>query len=156
MKASTEVALVESEDLQETKPAYTGQTFDLTSSVTNLPDLSLAAEMPLDLSSEYWTPEKVGESKRVFFDKIDVTQVLSTFDDSAELIDLECAFFLEQTGTGEVKSIRNASKLLVGALLSNSVKRGTALMITYIGEKKNRKNSYKSASWSIKPLIINI
>lgn len=132
-----------------------GQVFDLTGSVVSLPDLSTAVEMPLDLMSDYWTPENAGEFKLVFFDRIDVSQVL-TQDDTPTMIDLECAYFLEQDGKGEIKSIRNGSKRLVGALLAQQVQRGTALKITYMGKKKNRSNAFKSDSWSIKPLILNI
>lgn len=132
-----------------------GQVFDLTGSVVSLPDLSKAVEMPLDLMSDYWTPENPGETKFVFFDRIDVSQVL-TQDESPVLIDLECAYFLEQDSRMEIKSVRNGSKRLVGALLAQNVQRGTALKITYLGKKKNRSNAFKSDSWSIKPLILSI
>lgn len=132
-----------------------GQVFDLTGSVVSLPDLSKAVEMPLDLMSDYWTPENPGETKYVFFDRIDVSQVL-TQDDTPVLVDLECAYFLEQDSRMEIKSVRNGSKRLVGALLAQNVMRGTALKITYLGKKKNRSNSFKSDSWSIKPLILKI
>jgi hypothetical protein len=132
-----------------------GQVFDLTGSIVDLPILADATEMPLDLMSDYWTPEKEGEYKYVFFDRIDVSQVL-TQDETPVLIDLECAYFLEQDINKEIKSIRNGSKRLVGALLAQNVQRGTALKITYMGKKKNRSNAFKSDSWSIKPLIINI
>ncbi|CAG5072905.1 hypothetical protein DYBT9623_04442 [Dyadobacter sp. CECT 9623] len=132
-----------------------GQVFDLTGSIVDLPILSEATEMPLDLMSDYWTPENAGEFKNVFFDRIDVSQVL-TQDETPVLIDLECAYFLEQDDKREIKSVRNGSKRLVGALLAQNVQRGTALKITYMGKKKNRSNAFKSDNWSVKPLIINI
>ncbi len=146
-------AIAKTEEVAVARPL--GQVFDLTGSVVSLPDLSTAVEMPLDLMSDYWTPENPGEYKLVFFDRIDVSQVL-TQDDTPALIDLECAYFLEQDNKGEIKSIRNGSKRLVGALLAQQVQRGTALKITYMGKKKNRSNAFKSDSWSIKPLILNI
>jgi hypothetical protein len=134
-----------------------GQVFDLTRSVVDLPDLSKAVEMPLDLMSDYWTPDNAGEFKFVFFDRIDVTQALvRDKDNNLVLIDLECAFFLEQDSKQEIKSVRNGSKRLVGALVTQNVQRGTALKITYMGKKNNRTNAFKSDSWSIKPLILNI
>src|SRR5438128_629526 len=88
-----------------------GQIFDLSRSVADLPNLSEAVEMPLDLMSDYWTPETPGEFKLVFFDRIDVSQVL-TQDENPVLIDLECAYFLEQDSKQEIKSVRNGSKRL--------------------------------------------
>lgn len=131
-----------------------GQTFDLTGSIVNLPDLSQAIEVPLDLMSDYWTPGPAGESKLVFFDRIDISKVID--QQTGETIDLECAYFLEQDSKGEIKSVRNGSKRLVGALVSADVQRGTALKITFAGKKKNRNNSFQSDSWSIKPLRVNI
>lgn len=128
--------------------------FDLTGSVADLPDLSTAIEMPLDLMSDYWTPEHAGEFKNMFFDRVDVSKVLD--QESGEMIDLECAYFLEQDDKKEIKSIRNGSKRLVGALVSANVQRGTALKITFMGKKKNRTNAFKSDSWSVKPLRINL
>lgn len=150
---STIVKTAETTEVAVSRPM--GQIFDLTRSVVDLPDLSKAVEMPLDLMSDYWTPETPGESKFVFFDRIDVSQVL-TQDDNPVLIDLECAYFLEQDKNLEIKSVRNGSKRLVGALLAQNVQRGTALKVTYVGKKKNRSNAFKSDSWSIKPLILNI
>jgi len=134
-----------------------GQIFDLTRSVVDLPNLTDAIEMPLDLMSDYWTPENPGEFKRVFFDRIDISQALVKDKDGLDvLIDLECAYFLEQDKNQEIKSVRNGSKRLVGALLSQNMQRGTALKITYLGKKKNRNNSFLSDNWSVKPLIVNI
>ena len=43
----------------------------------NLPDLSKANELPVDLSGNYWTPESQGETKRLFFVEIKPQKVLS-------------------------------------------------------------------------------
>ncbi|RIV19749.1 hypothetical protein DYU11_22735 [Fibrisoma montanum] len=133
------------------------QAFDLTNN--NLPDLESAHEMPLDFMSDYWTPENIGESKRVFFVKIDKSLVRDIND--AEVVhELPCAFFLERTPKGEVRQIRNGSKRLVGALEvayeQAMIQRGTPLLITYLGKKSNKTNSFKSDNWSIKPLVINV
>jgi len=119
----------------------------------NLPDLSTAEAYPFDLMSDYWTPELPMESKRVFFDKISTRPVLA--QESDEIIDLECAFFIEQTKEG-IKTISNGSKRLVGAIQASQIQQGTPLLITFLGKKKNSTNNYKSDSWSVKPLRINI
>lgn len=119
----------------------------------NLPDLSKAEAYPFDLMSDYWTPELPMESKRVFFDKIDTRPVLAA--ESDQIIDLECAFFIEQTKDG-IKTISNGSKRLVGAIQASHIQRGTPLLITFLGKKKNSTNNYKSDSWSVKPLKLAI
>ncbi|MFD2961582.1 MULTISPECIES: hypothetical protein [Olivibacter] len=118
-----------------------------------LPDLTTADTFPFDLMADYWTPETPGESKRVFFDKIDTRKVLD--QETQEAIDLECAFFIEVTD-GNARTISNGSKRLVGALEAYGIQKGTPLLITYMGKKKNRTNSRQSDNWSIKPLKINI
>lgn len=131
---------------------------DITNS-SGLPDLQLAKELPIDLSGNYWTPENTGESKRMFFVEIKPQQVLSS-SGTGELIDLECATFLEQDKDGNVKTIVNGSRRLVGILeqyvLNNTIRQGTPLLITYLGKRKNKTNSFMSDNWSIRPLIINI
>lgn len=119
----------------------------------NLPDLGKAGVFPVDLMSDYWTPEQVGESKRVYFDKISTRQVKD--QQTEEILELECAFFLEQTEEG-VQTISNGSKRLVGALENFQIERGTPLQITYKGKKRNRTNQYQSDNWSIKILTLNI
>jgi hypothetical protein len=124
--------------------------YDLSKS---LPDLSKQEIVPIDLMADYWTPTTVNESKRLFFDKIATRNTVD--QQSGEAIELECAFFVEQIN-GEVKSISNGSKRLVGAMQNNGIQRGTPLLITYLGKKKNASNGFSSDNWSVKPLMINI
>lgn len=119
----------------------------------NLPDLSDAKEFPLDLMSDYWTPDNKGESKRVFFDSIRNRNVLD--QQSGEIIELPCAFFYEKTGD-DVKTISNGSKRLVGIFEGGQISRGTPLLITYMGKKKNATNGFQSDTWSVKPLLLSI
>jgi len=125
--------------------------YDLTG---NLPDLNNenAQTLPIDLMADYWTPESIGEQKRVFF--IEIKNRLVLDQSSGELIDLECAFFIEQTKENELIQISNGSKRLVGALSSNEIRKGTPLLITYMGKKRNKSNGFSSDNWSVKPLII--
>jgi len=121
--------------------------------VTDIDQLDTATSAPIDLMSDYWTPDTPGELKRVLFDRIDASQVL--VPETGELIDLECAFFYFKDN-GVVKQIRNGSKRLVGALQSYNIQRGTALEVKFLGKKQNRTNAFKSDNWSIKPLILQI
>lgn len=120
----------------------------------NLPDLDAAEEVPLDLMSNYWSPNLPGETKRVFFDCIRIRQIQDNANPEV-LIDLPCAFFFEKI-KGEVKTISNGSKRLVAAIETNGITRGTPLVITYIGKKRNATNSFSSDDWSIRPLVLNI
>lgn len=138
--------------------AFQIATADLTNSA-GLPSLQDARELPIDLSGNYWTPENQGESKRVFFVEIKTQQVLSATG-SGQLIDLECATFLEQREDGSVQTVVNGSRRLVGILEqyvnNGTISQGTPLLITYLGKRKNKTNSFQSDSWSIRPLIIII
>ena len=125
----------------------------------NLPDLSKANELPVDLSGNYWTPETVGETKRLFFVEIKPQKVLSA-NGTGELIDLDCAVFLEQNEDGAIATLTNGSRRLVGVLETyveaGQIKQGTPLQITYNGKKRNKSTAFSSDNWSIKPLIIQI
>lgn len=118
-----------------------------------IPDLQDAKEIPFDLMSDYWTPEKEGESKRLVFDSIRTRLVKDIQSD--DTIELDCAFFFEQTN-GQIKTVCNGSKRLVGVIESYKIQRGTALLITYMGKKRNKSNSFFSDIWSVRPLIINV
>lgn len=125
------------------------KTFDLRS---KLPDLDNAEVLPLDLMSDYWTPEKEGEMKRVFFQRIGIRDVLD--QETNEVFQLECAFFVEKSN-GDIKSVVNGSKRLVGSIEANNIQPGTPLQVTYLGKRNNSTNAYKSDNWSIKPLIVS-
>ncbi|OWP86652.1 hypothetical protein BWK60_07680 [Flavobacterium covae] len=128
------------------------QSFDLSKELPNLED---AKVLPMDLSSEYWTPETPGESKLCFFQEIK----LSTYTDTntGETIDLPCVILLEQKDK-VLKTIRNGSKRLVAsiedAITQGKVAQGSPLKIEFLGKEKNSTNANKSDRWSIKPLLI--
>jgi hypothetical protein len=119
----------------------------------DLPDLNQAEAYPFDLMADYWTPEKSMESKRVFFDKIAQRFVLD--QQTGDTIELECAHFIHVID-GQAKTVSNGSKRLVGALQANGIERGTPLLITYLGKKKNVTNGFQSDNWSIRVLRVNI
>lgn len=125
------------------------QAFDIANG--ELPDLDQAEELNVDLMDDYWSPEEPGESKKVFFQKIDTRRVLD--QQTGEVIDLECAFFMEKDPkTGNYRTISNGSKRLVGALQANGVTKGMPLMITYKGKKKTQGGN-SCDNWSIRPLV---
>lgn len=132
------------------------QSVDLTGS---LPSLKDAQELPIDLCGNYWTPEMPGECKRVFFVEIKPQKVLSA-QGSGELIDLDCAVFVEQNEEGALTTVTNGSRRLVGILEQyvndGFIKNGTPLKITFMGKRKNKTNSYSSDNWSVKPLRIDL
>lgn len=122
-------------------------------SVDDIDALDNAEAAPVDLMSDYWSPETPGEAKKVIFDRIETTGVLD--QTTGELLDLECAyFFVKENGT--VKRIRNGSKRLVGAIQSFKLAQGTPLEIRYLGKKANKTNSHKSDNWMVKPLIVHV
>lgn len=119
----------------------------------DLPDLDEAQELKVDFMDDYWSPSTIGESKKVFFQKIDIRPVLE--QQTGETIELECAFFIEKdVVTQAYRTISNGSCRLVGALQSNGVKEGMPLLLTYLGKKKTGKGNYCD-NWSIKPLIVS-
>lgn len=151
IQATQEVATQE-------KSAIQINAVDLTNAA-GLPNLQDADELPVDLSGNYWTPNPAGESKRMFFVEIKPQKVLS-INGTGELIDLECATFLEQNADGTIQTVVNGSRRLVGILeqyvSGGVIKQGAPLQITYLGKRKNKTNSFQSDSWSIRPLIIRL
>jgi hypothetical protein len=122
-------------------------------SIDNIDSLEDAQVAPVDLMSDYWSPEVPGESKKVIFDRIENTPVLD--QGTGEVLDLDCAYFFVKEN-GAVKRIRNGSKRLVGAIQSFGLASGAPLEIKYLGKKANKTNSHKSDNWRISPLIVNV
>lgn len=116
--------------------------------------LDSAQVVPIDLSSEYWSPALAGETRRVIFDCLDTQDVLSS-NGSGEVIPLECAFFFVKEN-GSVKRMCNGSKRLLSVIQSFNIQRGSALEITYDGKKKNKSNSFMSDNWIVRPLVIKV
>lgn len=126
------------------------QAFDIENG--ELPDLDQAEVLNVDLMDDYWSPAEAGETKKVFFQKIGTRKVLD--QQSGEVIDLECAFFMEKDPkTGSYRTVSNGSRRLVGSLQVNGVTRGMALSITYKGKKKTLGGNLCD-NWSVRPLIV--
>ena len=159
MKTSDDLSLTLSDSQEVSTPKNQNLSVMALDLTQPLPDLETADVMPIDLMSDYWTPESPGESKRLVFVKLDTSPVRDVNDPEVEH-QLACAYFLEKTLKGEIRQIRNGSKRLVGALQTvieqGMVGQGTPLLVTFLGKKQNRTNSFKSDNWSIKPLKLNV
>lgn len=120
--------------------------------LTNLPDLSKAEVASVELLGDYWTPESVGETKRVFFAGFDTQQVIEQA--TGESRDLTIVKFLERQGD-DIRTIRNGSARLVGVFeqFAKEVKEGQPFQITYLGKKKTNTGKFAD-SWSVRPLIL--
>lgn len=120
--------------------------------LVNLPDLSKAEVASVELLGDYWTPESVGETKRVFFAGFDTQQVIEQA--TGESRDLTIVKFLERQGD-DIRTIRNGSARLVGVFeqFAKEVKEGQPFQITYLGKKKTNTGKFAD-SWSVRPLIL--
>lgn len=116
----------------------------------NLPSLEKAQMAPLAMNSEYWTPEKIGEKRRLFFYDLRVEQVIDA--QSGETVDLSVLYFVDSNKN----VIRQASRRLVGVFENriNSLRPGMAFEIEYLGKKKNATNSFQSDHWSVYELYL--
>lgn len=129
------------------------QSFDVTA---KLPNLHEGTELPIDLTSEYWTPTQQGETKLCFFQEIKPT----TYKDekTGDTVDLECAFFIAQDADGTTRTIRNGSIILVSTLAeyveSGKLLQGTPLKLTFTGKRKTNKGNQVD-TWSVKPILVN-
>ena len=119
-----------------------------------MPDLDELDIVPLDLASGYWTPKAIGESKRAYFLEIRDIEMQS-LSDKTVTVDLPCAFFMGKEN-GTAKGFCNASKVLVSVLEQTHIEKGMAIIITYMGKKKNSSNNFHSDVWSVKPLMHKI
>ena len=120
--------------------------------LTQLPDLDKAEVAPAEMLGDYWSPEKEGESKRVFFFKFDTQNVIE--QGTGETRDLDVVMFLEKQGDN-IRTIRNGSARLVGVFqqFARDLKPGDPFLITYLGKKKTTTGK-QADNWSVKPLII--
>lgn len=116
----------------------------------DLPSLETAKVAPISMNSEYWTPEKVGEKRRLFFLDLRVEAVIDA--QSGETVDLTVLYFVDSNKN----VIRQASRRLVGVFENriNSLRPGMAFEIEYLGKKKNATNSFQSDHWSVYELYL--
>lgn len=121
----------------------------------SLSDLQEAEAAPIDLMSDYWTPENIGESRRVYFDRIQAMGVVDPV--TQDVHEMDCAFFFyRENPDAPYRQIRNGSKRLVGAIQAYKLPRSTPLEIRYLGKKRNKNNAFLSDNWQITPLRVNV
>lgn len=120
-----------------------------------LPDLDEGEIIPLNMVSNYWTPETPGENKRVYFDCLQMEFFKQQGGEEDEVIELEAAYFFQKVNGVQVKFC-NASTRLVAEIKKNHIQRGMPILITFMGKKKNSTNQYKSDMWAINPIRIKI
>ncbi|SRR6266700_4050795 len=119
--------------------------------VSDIDRLDNAEIVPVNLMSEYWSPEDKGECKKVIYDGIEPYALPDQITGAS--IDLDCVcFYVKENGI--TKRMRNGSKKLVGSFRQLDIKPGTAWVITYLGKKTNKTNPNKADDWSINPLIV--
>jgi len=132
----------------------TFQSFDVNQ---ELPNLHEGTALPIDLTSDYWTPTQQGETKLCFFQEIKASTVKD--DKSGETIELDCAFFIAQDEDGTTKTIRNGSVILVSTLFeyveAGKLVKGTPLKLTFTGKRKTNKGNQVD-TWSVRPILINV
>lgn len=118
----------------------------------NLPDLDKAEAAPAELLGEYWSPEREGETKRVFYLGLDTEKVIEP--QSGEERELNIVRFLEKQGD-IYRTIRNGSARLVGTFeqFARRIDPGKAFEITYLGKKKTNTGKFAD-NWSVKELIV--
>jgi len=120
-----------------------------------IPDMDDMEIAPLDLASQYWTPEIEGEQKRLLFSHIGESLVPDKYghgkNDPDATVKLETAHFFERKGD-EILSVRQASKVLLSTLRSQGVTQGAMLLVIYKGKKK-LSNGNTGDTWGVYPLV---
>ena len=113
---------------------------------SDIGDLAAYEVASPDLSYEYWTPEKEGENRRLFYIGVQPMEV-PDHSDAEKLVNLDCAVFLQPSEDGDHKTVVNASVRLRSIVERLDSK--TPVQITYRGKKKNRTNGNMSDDWSV-------
>lgn len=119
---------------------------------TSVPsDLATYEVASCDLSFEYWTPENVGESRRMVYVETTVRSVPDHKNEEVS-VDLPVAVFLYPSADG-VKTVVNGSKRLIAVFENSEIKSGTPVQVSYKGKKRNRTNANMSDDWSVVTLV---
>lgn len=99
----------------------------------------------VDLNFEYWTPDKDGESKRVFYKGIENRQV-PDYNDPSKIVGLDCVVLQCPTSN---QIFVNGSAIL-RSILSNTPT-DTPVLVTYKGKKKARSGN-QCDNWGVQAL----
>lgn len=118
-----------------------------------LPDTMPAVLQPLDkaervglnLIGNYWSPTKEGESRRLYFIKIEKVEKLKD-EDTGETEVLPTAILVDPL-TKEV--VYQSSARLVGFFERVKKEENLAFEIVYKGKRRNTTNAYMSDDWEV-------
>jgi hypothetical protein len=111
------------------------------------PEINNLQPIGIDLIMDYWNPEQIGESKKVYFFGY---QMLDMPDrNTGEAKPLECAILIEWVEGAGWTSIANGSVRLVSWLKRANIQKKDAIQITYRGKQQNKTNNNSSDTWSL-------
>lgn len=117
----------------------------------NLPDLGKQILVPIDLVSDYWSPEAEGEVRDLFFDTIRTQTIPDVFGpDPSVLREVDYVFFMERQEDGTARAVCSGAARLVGFFQDRDIPRLAPFQITYKGKVKNKSNNFESGSYGIK------
>jgi len=123
----------------------------------NLPDLNHGILIPVNMVDEYWKNEEEGETRRMFFDRIETIKLPPyddpTCDDLEKFEDVAFCKFIERNEDGSTTTVSSAATRLVSFFNDPPRPRLSAWEITYVGKIKNSSNNFFSSKFSIMPLL---
>ncbi|MEL7339437.1 MAG: hypothetical protein AAGM67_03045, partial [Bacteroidota bacterium] len=90
-----------------------------------------------------------GEAKTLIFIRVKAQDSIPDFNDPTNLVEKDCAYFIEQTEEG-FQILRNASSRLVS--MARNFLEGEVYRITFKGMRPNKTNNNKSNFWAIQPV----
>jgi len=99
----------------------------------------------LNLIGKYWSPEKEGETRRLYFVKIDRVERLKD-EDTGETEVLPTAIFVDPL-TKEV--VYQSSARLVGFFERVATDKNQGFEIVYKGKRRNSTNAFMSDDWEV-------
>lgn len=114
------------------------------------PDINMLEPVGIDLIMDYWNPDRIGESKKVYFYGFKVLDMPDR--NTGELKPLECAILIEKDPESGWTSVSNGAVRLVSALKRAKIQPREAIQITYRGKQQNKTNQNSSDTWSIHKL----
>lgn len=121
----------------------------------SLPDLGTQVLIPIDLVSSYWSPEKIGESRNLFFDRVAVQSIPDVYGPDPEVMkDVPYVFFFERDENGHAQVVCAGAARLVGFFQDRQFPRLAPFQITYKGKVQNKSNNFESQSFEIKMFAV--
>ena len=106
--------------------------------------LADAEALDFDMKGDYWTPEQIGDRKRVVFQHLVKGEMIQNKfgADPDEKVPVDTAYFVEIYKEGEQlkqRMLRSCATVIVSFIERNSVPKHAVLDIEYKGKKKGEK-----------------